>query len=484
MVLLHCIIGYSLSMLVQFSVENFLSFNEEQVFSMVASIGDQHSQHLVPDVPRKGDSLLRGAAIYGANAAGKSNLVQAMLSAQKIILEGTVDAKGIKISPFKLSGDNPRPSKIEFIIQSGNVLYNYGFHVDADCVYDEWLYATPHKQEVLYFQRTTTPRGQIEVEFGASFKGRSKSHEHILYSLTQDMAPNQLFLTKVALQNVAEVIPLHDWFETSLVVIPTDRVEMNLAHRVAVGPDFANFLGVWLREAGIGVERVEIRPDAEPIDLTGNFPAYNEAWRGFVRQQMLESRENFPGRLLRCLGADGEPSLFRLGEDGQWYHAPLRLWHRTASGREVPFDMAEQSDGTRRLMDLISTLYQMRQLPGQVVVIDELDRRLHPLLSRLFVQTALECDAEHRHSQLIFTTHDTTLLDLDLLRRDELWFVEKDRGGASHVYSLAEFKVRPDLKIEKGYLNGRFGAIPFIGDFSRLAGADDAAAPAPVDAAA
>jgi AAA15 family ATPase/GTPase len=103
-----------------------------------------------------------------------------------------------------------------------------------------------------------------------------------------------------------------------------------------------------------------------------------------------------------------------------------------------------------------------------VLLLDELDRRLHPLLSRLFVQMALEGEEVNRRSQLLFTTHETHLLDLDLLRRDEIWFVEKDRYGASHIYSLAEFKIRPDLKVEKGYLNGRFGAIPFLADVQSL----------------
>jgi AAA15 family ATPase/GTPase len=102
------------------------------------------------------------------------------------------------------------------------------------------------------------------------------------------------------------------------------------------------------------------------------------------------------------------------------------------------------------------------------VVLDELDRRFHPHLSRLFLQTALESGGAQSSNQLLFTTHDTNLLDLELLRRDEIWFVEKDNGGASNVYSLAEFNIRPDLKIQKGYLNGRFGAIPFVSDVDSL----------------
>jgi len=149
----------------------------------------------------------------------------------------------------------------------------------------------------------------------------------------------------------------------------------------------------------------------------------------------------------------------------------LRMKHVGKDGRLVEFNMDEESDGTQRLINLVPALFMLKQNPDQVLIVDELDRRLHPFLSRFFIQAALDSDEEHRHNQLIVTTHDTNLLDLDLLRRDEIWFVEKDESGASHLYALAEFKTRPDLKIEKGYLNGRFGAVPFIRGVHALRGA-------------
>jgi AAA15 family ATPase/GTPase len=166
--------------------------------------------------------------------------------------------------------------------------------------------------------------------------------------------------------------------------------------------------------------------------------------------------------LILTPGPHGEPLLVSL--------LPL---HRAAGGHSVKFEMWEESEGTQRLIHLLSFLFALKKGPEQVFVVDELDRRLHPLLSRLLIQTILAAEDRGRHNQIIFTTHDTNLLDLDLLRRDEIWFAEKDAGGASHLYSLAEFRTRADLKIEKGYLNGRFGAIPFIGDVHRL----DEAAP-------
>ena len=146
----------------------------------------------------------------------------------------------------------------------------------------------------------------------------------------------------------------------------------------------------------------------------------------------------------------------------------LKTKHRHEAGQLVDFAIDEESDGTQRLINLIPALFILKKNPENVIFLDELDRRLHPLLSRQFLEFSLHCKTQESRNQLIFTTHDTNLLDLDLLRRDEIWFVEKNSKGASHLYSLAEFKIKPDLKIEKGYLNGRFGAIPFFGDIRSL----------------
>ena len=215
--------------------------------------------------------------------------------------------------------------------------------------------------------------------------------------------------------------------------------------------------------AGTGIEAVTT--EVAPFDFDRYTPEMPEWQRDDVREIVARMKDNeattirSPGndRYLLMRGVQGEPVLVQ-----------LRMQHRAKDGRLVTFTEQEQSEGTQRLIHLLPALFGLNENLEQVVIIDELDRRMHPLVSRMLVEAATEGNGEPRQSQLIFTTHDTNLLDLDLLRRDEIWFVEKDQGGASHLYSLAEFKVRPDLDIEKGYLNGRFGAIPFIGDVRSL----------------
>jgi uncharacterized protein len=146
----------------------------------------------------------------------------------------------------------------------------------------------------------------------------------------------------------------------------------------------------------------------------------------------------------------------------------LKINHRNEFGQLTEFSIDEESEGTQRLIDLMPALSMLKDSDEKVIFIDELDRRLHPLLSRRFLEFCLQSFPEGDRNQLIFTTHDTNLLNLDILRRDEIWFVEKNPQGSSSLYSLAEFKIRPDLKVDKGYLNGRFGAIPFFGDVDKL----------------
>lgn len=185
-------------------------------------------------------------------------------------------------------------------------------------------------------------------------------------------------------------------------------------------------------------------------------------------------RENF---LEKLAGADddsvamientrGKRYLLVKSEGGQLSLIQLKTQHRHEDGHLIDFTIEEESEGTQRLINLVPCIFLLKEETEKVIFLDELDRRLHPLLSRCFVQAAIDC--REKSNQLIFTTHDTNLLDLDLLRRDEIWFVEKNQQSVSNLYSLAEFKIRPDLKIEKGYLNGRFGAIPFFGDPQNL----------------
>ena len=445
-------------MLIQFSVENFLSFDEESVFSMVAGSGSQHPKHLVPDVPRKGASVLRGAAIYGANAAGKSNLVQALRFMQDLIRRGTRSGQTIPVLPFKLAKEMGRPSKFEVIFKTQGIVYQYGFRVDARLVLEEWLYATPKTHEVTYFERTTDSAGKVEVEAYPALTGQSAKNKQFLEFVAQGTRPNQLFLSEAADRNVAKIQPVIQWFQKVLVVIAAEAQAENLEVVMHQDAKVTQKFAAFLKSAGTGIDA--ITTIEKPFDFDTHTRGVTNVGREELREQVaqLDTED-----VLEVQPLWGRRFLVKRGISGEPVRVDLRMQHQASDGRLVSFEMEEESEGTQRLIHLLPALLMLKEAPEKVIVLDELDRRFHTLLSRLFVQTALDCDEQHQQSQLIFTTHDTNLLNLDLLRRDEIWFVEKDKGGASHLSSLAEYKIRDDLKIEKGYLNGRFGALPFSG---------------------
>ena len=449
-------------MLVQFSVENFLSFDEEQVFSMLAASGDQHPAHLVSDLPHKGESLLRVAALYGANGAGKSNLVQAMQFARTLVVQGTRGSQAISVRPFKLGQDTARPSKFEFIFIAQGVLYHYGFRLDTTRILEEWLFATPGSREQSYFQRSGFAGGAEDFEFGTALAGRTKKKKQFLEFVAQGTRPNQLFLTEALERNVAELTPVVEWFQKSLLILSPEMSATHLEMSMHQDERMTAFTEALLRMTGTGVE--SLRTQESPFDLDALPPAMLGAVRNQLETQLAASE----AVVLSLYGPQEESVTLKRGSRGEVVQVRLAMHHRGKQGQRVEFSMEEESDGTQRLANLAPALFMLKQNPEQVLVVDELDRRLHPFLSRFFVLAALAGDEDQRNSTLIFTTHDSNLLDLDLLRRDEIWFVEKDNGGASHLYSLAEFKTRPDLKIEKGYLNGRFGAVPPLKDVREL----------------
>ena len=447
-------------MLIQFTVENFLSFDAKTTFSMLADGSErQHPSHIVEEGSGKSTSVLRAAALYGANGAGKSSLVKAVSFAKKMILRGTRGGQKTRVTPFKLGSDTQRSSRFEFVFVHEGVQYSYGFLLNAVQVLQEWLYATGSKKEVCYFERVTNADKQTEVEFGATFTGKTAKQKQFLEFVAQATRPNQLFLTEAREHNVAAVAPVIAWFEDILTVISAEAQDTQIEQQLYADPRFAEFAGTCLHNASTGIETISAYK--MPFDMDKKLAVLPD-----VRKQgFLQSLQEDGAGVLH--GPHGVREAFI--QDGSEQPTLLRLktQHRSQDGQVIDFSINEESDGTQRLLHLTPVLYKLRNVHC-VLFLDELDRRLHPHLSHHFVRMALDCAESSVHSQLIFTTHETSLLDLDLLRRDEIWFMEKDSGGASHLYSLAEFKIRPDLKIQKGYLNGRFGAIPFLGDVCSL----------------
>lgn len=442
-------------MLINFTVENFRSFGEEQTLNLVASKAQTgHEEHCVP-LPSTDQSVLRTSVIYGANASGKSNLVKAIDFARDLIIQGAGPMKRIALNQFRFTSDSPKPSWFEFRFLVEDQLFVYGFELTSEEVTEERLSATNEdgkEAEVFYRSGETINIGEMK-KFGAD---RETYRETLKALKLLGTRPNQLLLNKIAdLEKDRKGKMLTRvvwWFNSCLAVIEPDSSFAQLIEYLDEKPDFREFASEFLASVGTGINSLGV--DHSEIEAEK------------LPKQLIESLQSLNNVELTALPVGSGMSLNLDPENPtKVIRRNLASEHNVAQRNySLPFE--DESDGTQRLLHLIPALYHLKNR-SKVFVIDELDRSLHPLLShavlKFFVET---CPTAHQ--QLIVTTHETHLLDLDLLRRDEVWFVEKDSKQQSQLHSLADLKIRKDLRIEKSYLQGRFGGIPFIGHLDKL----------------
>jgi len=440
-------------MLLQFTVENFRSISDEVELSMRVSdevprqnVGD--GKAAIAEV-RDDLSVLRCAAIYGANASGKSNLVEAMRVAHELVVHGTSSKdERLGIQPFWLDAHRRvQPSRFELYVLVNDQIYGYGFAATNKVITEESLTMMSGSEEIEIFSRRG---GHIHISKALA---AGPQDPKFLEYVAQGTPENQLFLHEAMLRNV-ESQPIGDvfhWFEHRLKIIRPSSMHTDLQKLADADPEFRAFLGRTVAWADTGIKQVTV--DRRRLD---------EGQALFWRQAITAtdgSKQRFDVASAMAL----EPL-----DDGGMNRLVLALRH-SDDAAFPPFGLEDESDGTRRLLDLAPMLYRASKGPT-VLVIDEIDRSLHTLLARQIVETFIS----HlpTTTQIVFTTHDTNLLDCRSLRPDCIWFTEKSPAGATSLYSLAEFPPEQievlSKDFEKGYLRGRFGAIPFLGDPTRL----------------
>lgn len=443
-------------MLLQFTVENFLSFRDETVVRFTPAPGVEHR----PGQRIRGGEhdALRIAAFYGANASGKSNLFKALRFVRDLVVNGRRKDEPVGPSPFRLVPKlRDQPSKFELEIVLGTTRWSYGVACSAQRIEAEWLYRDSGDGEELLFTREASTAGE-DSKFELGDILTSASGDSTYPVLTQLTAPNQAFLFRLSEHPTNLTGALWGWFARSLVLIGADQGFPNLAKALAEHTDLRVWVSELLNRAGTGITAVV-------PTLRDGSPTFARFIRDVAAQQVkIEPFNAFLEQLSSTIAQAPADEL------------DLSFVHKVPAGDQadlqVPFQAHEESDGTLRLLHLSPHLAGLRP-EGQpaTVFIDELDRSLHSLLTRRLIELYLQ-QPEDRPNQLLFTTHDTNLLDAGLLSPDSIYFVEKDTTGASTVYSLAEFKPEQLDKLqgtwERGYLQGRFGAIPFLGDPMRL----------------
>ena len=442
-------------MLIRFTVKNHLSFADETTFDMIPGRAKSLDHHIIRN-DSNGINVLRAGLIYGANASGKSNLIKAIAFARDFILSGVKARQRIAINPFRLRKSSMQePTRFEFEFIANNQAYAYGFVISATEVLEEWLYQIEHinkDKETLLFQREKhTLDGKMETQFGQPLL-TDKPTSFFGY-VAEATRPNQLLLNKMVDDNVEYLNPIVDWFYTLTIIFPQSK-NMTVESRIRSDLEFSRSLQSFLQAMDTGISDICLIPKSwHDLDIPEQMK--HDVTTKFDEYASLHGSDQTT--TLAGMTTDGRRLFFRRSIDSSNPIEVLTLGtkHYGQDG-EIEFEYHEESDGTQRLFDLYPMLHEQK---NRVIIIDELERSLHPNLVHRFIELFLQ---KSEPNQLIVTTYESTLLDLGLLRRDEVWFVEKSKQGASSVYSLNEYKTRNDLDIRKGYLHGRFGAIPLL----------------------
>lgn len=425
-------------MLLNFAVTNYRSIKDRQVFSMLAVDGLPHEESLIHS--KDGISILPVAILFGANASGKSNILRAFGTMRQMVLnsvrlnpDDTLD----EYEPFLLdeeSRNNNTEFEAEFTIRGeGGIeqLYRYGFTFTGSLITEEWLYKHEESNEIELFYRD---RNKVQINEIAFPEGKGK--EDTLNS-------NRLFLSLIAQLNGTQSKEIISWFDGGKFVTASQIEEyrivtsslLNYKKNLIVLDDIVEFIDMaltFLSNIDMGITELSIKEESVALP------------------------KELPEEIKKVLYQDGETSLNIYSTHNRYSKKGEII------GKEVFSTEHNESEGTQKITELLGLIFLILW-GGKLLVIDELDAKLHPLLTRAIIQLFTNPKTNPHGAQLVFTTHDTNQLHLDYVRRDEIWFTEKSPVEATELYSHIEFKdFDPSMDITEQYVNGRYGAIPRI----------------------
>lgn len=448
-------------MLLSLYIDNFRSFDQGETFSMIAhkklnQVNDD--KHLV-DLPQGDSQALKAAVIYGANGAGKSNLFQALLLLQKLVVSET-DTKNTRWTNFALNSEDRAFGQVDIQILSDGKIYQYGLILSNSHIKEEWLTTGTDEDNHVIFERIAKDSDNganavITLGKETSDTEQAKSSGKLDALVTLGVKPARTFLSTYqefvteGEDDHLDIRAVINWFRHKLTLVGPESQYDGLHTFVNDSSEFQTFMTGYLKGVSTGIDGVITHEEELPIAKLSNFLPPNA----------LSNLENNGVDSVRLNLPNGDEIVYTAGQDTFKYSRLLSI-HNVKGSKPVAFPINLESDGTKRLMHLVPSLFPETD-PEAVFFIDELDRSLHPNLCYHFVETFLT-QSVNTQKQLIITTHESNLLDQDLLRRDEIWFVEKDAEKRSHLYSLVDFQPRKDLDLKKNYLRGRFGAIPFF----------------------
>lgn len=450
-------------MLVRFSVENFLSFNERTFFSMIAGKTRSKAYHKNKAVSNV--QTLKFSAVFGANASGKSNLIKSIDFGRKLIL-GKEKLTSIQNQKFKLTSKPNVNSRFEYEIQANGNMYAYGFIVSKKAIIEEWLYLVTPSKETLIFERIndviTVNKDKInkysdaEKEFWNFFVNSVKSDKLILTHASQ-LEINKDF---ASFDHIRSIL---NWFKNSLTIVYPNSKSVGIHFELLKNEDLRLMFSKFLSYFDTGINSIEF----DTVD-----PSKTRVPEHILTESINDLLEEDGEKTTAILSEPrtGQLVFLQKSEDGVTCSKMITKRRVFGTDEYIEFDPTdEESDGTKRLLDLIPLLVDSMD-GDNVIIIDEIERSLHPNLVMNFIEFYLDSSRTiSNKTQLILATHESGLLDQSLIRKDEVWFIAKAQDGSSHLSSLEEFKVRFDKELRKNYLVGRFNGIPKFGNKLDLA---------------
>lgn len=415
-------------MLLQFTVNNFKSIKDTISFSMATSAKDEENFFKV-----KKYELLQSAIIYGANASGKSNFLKAMAFMRRVVLnldKVILSTDKLLHYPFQLSTETEESSSsFEMVFFINETKYRYGFEMDDNTVYSEWLYADENGKESKLFYK--------DIDEDELYVNRIKFKE----GLKLKVSKNQLFLWKCDQEGGEISASILKWFSRLNMIDGMENEQyISEAMRQMENEKFKKELVSLIKTADIGIEDVLLDEEEIPRSVIEEMPLPTE-----LKKQFLDS-----------------DSLKRVS---------LLTHHKKydENNNEIgitTFELdKEESKGTQKFFKMSAPILNTLR-EGKMLIIDELDASLHPMLTQHLIKLFHNKRINKHNAQLIFATHDTNLLHNSMFRRDQIWLTQKDKYGATELYSLAQFKnVRKNEDFEKKYIQGKYGAVPYLQDF-------------------
>lgn len=412
-------------MLLEFRLRNYRAFREEATLSMVAShdkvLIDANTHEIgLPGAAR----LVRAAAVYGPNAGGKTTLLRALQLMRGVVVEsaGLKPDQAFNVQPFRLdAAAKNEPTLFEVTVLIDGVRHQYGFEFTPTRIIKEWLLVYQTARPQAWINRTFDPKTEKEV---FNFSSHMAGSRHVWRDATR---PNALFLSTAIQLNSESLQPLFKWFAVSLNVFLGGGI---------IPHDFST--GMLENEAG----RSAIASILSAADIG-------------IRDIALEKKKGIQAQFTI------NPTTGEALSTTTQHDVFFPKFRHTVGDVSEEFEYVDESEGTQKLFSLAGPMLDIIR-SGSLLVVDELDRSMHPLLVRQIVKTFQDPAINTNGAQLLFSTHDTSLLDSSLLRRDQIWFAEKDASQASALSPLSDFSVRNDEAFERGYLSGRYGGVPIL----------------------